>query len=118
MRRLLLILLTLILPFQFAWAGAAAYCQHEAEGPSAAAVQHFGHHQHQHSADSPGGDQKKALVDIDCGICHIASIPFACTDQPSAQTVQRIELVATPPAQHFTSHCATAPDRPQWQGLA
>lgn len=118
MRRLLLILLTIVLPFQFAWAGAAAYCQHEAEAPYAGSVRHFGHHEHHHSADVKTADGQKALDDIDCGICHIASIPFACTDRPSTETVQHVELVATPSEQRFTSLCARAPDRPQWPGLA
>ncbi|AGW94981.1 cation efflux protein, CzcI family [Cupriavidus sp. DF5525] len=132
MQRLLLILLALILPLQFAWAGAAAYCRHEV---AASAKAHLGHHEHQHKADSgahskasdkPGGTvsdkaadaDKLGLADPDCGICHIASLPFARADAPEVQAMRRVELA--PPASQpgFSSHSARAPDRPQWLRLA
>ncbi|WP_354683087.1 cation efflux protein, CzcI family [Cupriavidus necator] len=124
MQRLLLILLALILPLQFAWAGAAAYCRHEV---AAAAKAHPGHHEHQHKADatSPGkladttsDTDQLALPDPDCGVCHIASLPFARADAPDMQPMRRIEQA--PPARQpsFSSHSARAPDRPQWPRLA
>lgn len=115
MRRFLLILLSVILPFQLAWAGAAAYCQHEAP---ASVSRHFGHHEHQHKADANAEHDKKVLADSDCGICHMASIPFACPDHPATETLHRVERSTNPTEQGFASLCARAPDRPQWSRLA
>ncbi|WP_444634851.1 cation efflux protein, CzcI family [Cupriavidus oxalaticus] len=122
MQRLLLILLALILPLQFAWAGAAAYCRHEV---AAAAKQHLGHHEHQHKADA-GQHETKAdtdgdklgIADPDCGVCHIASLPFARADAPPMQASQHVEQAQAPPQPGFSSHSARAPDRPQWSRLA
>ncbi|WP_455153163.1 cation efflux protein, CzcI family [Cupriavidus basilensis] len=115
MRRLFLVLLVLVLPFQFTWAAAAAYCQHEAPAP---AVRHIGHHEHHHKADAKLKNDKKSIVDSDCGFCHIASLPFARADIPGTHTVQRVELVATLSDSSFASLNARAPDRPQWRRLA
>ncbi|WP_432261361.1 cation efflux protein, CzcI family [Cupriavidus sp. TMH.W2] len=124
MQRLILILLALVLPLQFAWAGAAAYCRHEVAGSAKA---HLGHHEHQHKAN--GGKQDKAagqaednaklgVPDPDCGVCHIASLPFARADAPDVQTMRRVELAPPAPQPGFSSHSARAPDRPQWPRLA
>ncbi|MGH8787333.1 MAG: cation efflux protein, CzcI family [Cupriavidus necator] len=114
MRRLFLILLVVILPFQFSWAAAAAYCQHE----TAPAVWHIGHHEHHHKADAKLEKDKKSVVDSDCGICHLASLPFARADMPGTPAVLRVELVSRLGDPAFTSLNARAPDRPQWQRLA
>ncbi|QRQ84659.1 cation efflux protein, CzcI family [Cupriavidus oxalaticus] len=122
MQRLLLILLALILPLQFAWAGAAAYCRHEV---AAAAKQHLGHHEHQHKADAgqhaakdSADADKLGMADPDCGVCHVASVPFARADGPRVQASQRVEQAQAPPQAGFSSHSARAPDRPQWPRLA
>ncbi|MBP0636470.1 cation efflux protein, CzcI family [Cupriavidus sp. AcVe19-6a] len=122
MHRLLLIVLALILPLQFAWAGAAAYCRHEV---ATAAKAHLGHHEHQHKADAgqhatkAGADvDKLGVADPDCGVCHIASVPFARADGPRVQASQRVALAQAPPQSGFSSHSARAPDRPQWPRLA
>lgn len=129
MQRLILILLALVLPLQFAWAGAAAYCRHEVAAASAKG--HLGHHEHQHKAN--GGNQDKAagqagdkaqdnaklgVPDPDCGVCHIASLPFARADAPDVQAIRRVELARPAPQPGFSSHSARAPDRPQWPRLA
>lgn len=133
MRRLFLIFLVVILPFQFAWAGAAAYCQHEETVRGAG---HFGHHEHRHQntgstasnevSSEPGQDRAhqqvdtkdKLTIDSDCGICHIASVPFACAAQTSTGIVARADAAPFHPPMRFASHSATAPDRPQWPRLA
>ncbi|SCB27132.1 cation efflux protein, CzcI family [Cupriavidus alkaliphilus] len=124
MQRLLLILLALVLPLQFAWAGAAAYCGHEV---AASAKAHFGHHEHRHQAGSgkqeqqadPAQDQAKLnLADPDCGVCHIASLPFAPADAQEVPALRRVELAPPVPQSSFSSHSARAPDRPQWPRLA
>ncbi|MGY8525353.1 cation efflux protein, CzcI family [Paracidovorax citrulli] len=127
MRRFFLLVLMLILPFQFAWAGAAAYCQHET-GP----VWHFGHHDHHHQqgsdqesgrellSDAGSGTQqdKTMLPDTDCGICHIASVPFAVAQQSSAASIRLPEIPPLLAHAMFPSHWNDAPDRPQWTSLA
>ncbi|QEZ45127.1 cation efflux protein, CzcI family [Cupriavidus oxalaticus] len=122
MQRLLLILLALILPLQFAWAGAAAYCRHEV---AAAVKQHLGHHEHQHKADAgqhaakdSADADKLGMADPDCGVCHVASVPFARADAPPMQASQHVEQAQAPPQPGFSSHSARAPDRPQWPRLA
>ncbi|MBF6990397.1 MULTISPECIES: cation efflux protein, CzcI family [Cupriavidus] len=124
MQRLLLIVLALILPLQFAWAGAAAYCRHEV---AAAAKAHLGHHEHQHQQKGEAGQpatkadadvDKLGIADPDCGVCHVASVPFARADGPRVQASQRVELAQAPRQAGFSSHSARAPDRPQWPRLA
>ncbi|WP_370637518.1 cation efflux protein, CzcI family [Cupriavidus sp. AU9028] len=115
MRRVFLILFVLILPFQLAWAGAAAYCQHE---PSIHGSWHFGHHEHQHKDGVKSETEKKPIVDADCTICHVASVPFACFEVPETRAAQRVELAPNPLELRFTSFFARAPDRPQWHRLA
>ncbi|SPC20176.1 cation efflux protein, CzcI family [Cupriavidus taiwanensis] len=124
MQRLLLVLLALVLPLQFAWAGAAAYCGHEV---AASAKAHFGHHEHRHQAGSgmqdpsadPAQDKAKLnLADPDCGVCHIASLPFARADAQDLPALRRVELAPPVPQPRFSSHSARAPDRPQWPRLA
>nr|WP_116341884.1 cation efflux protein, CzcI family [Cupriavidus taiwanensis] len=124
MQRLFLVLLALVLPLQFAWAGAAAYCGHEAEAANKA---HFGHHEHRHQAGSgkqgqpadPAPDKAKLnLADPDCGVCHIASLPFAPADAQDVPALRRVELAPPVPQPRFSSHSARAPDRPQWPRLA
>ncbi|SPK76552.1 Cobalt-zinc-cadmium resistance protein CzcI (plasmid) [Cupriavidus taiwanensis] len=124
MQRLLLVLLVLVLPLQFAWAGAAAYCGHEV---ALSAKAHFGHHEHRHQAGSSEQDQpadpaqekaKLNLADPDCGVCHIASLPFAPADAQDVSALHRVELAPPLPQPRFSSHSARAPDRPQWPSLA
>ncbi|NUO86717.1 MAG: cobalt-zinc-cadmium resistance protein [Cupriavidus sp.] len=124
MQRLLLVLLALVLPLRFAWAEAAAYCGHEV---AAAAKAHFGHHEHRHQAGTgkaeqqadPAQDKAKLnLADPDCGVCHIASLPFAPADAQDVPALRRVELAPPVPQSSFSSHSARAPDRPQWLRLA
>ncbi|WP_342918382.1 MULTISPECIES: cation efflux protein, CzcI family [Cupriavidus] len=108
----------LVLPFQFAWAGAAAYCQHEATVPG---IWHFGHHEHQHQGQSDLEQvekQNKTGIHSDCGVCHMASVPFAWAANPGLESLQRVEMAPVVVQAHFTSHNARAPDRPQWPRLA
>ncbi|MCR5867599.1 hypothetical protein [Aquincola sp. J276] len=132
MRRFLAIILFALLPFQFTWAAVAPYCGHETQ----AAVEHFGHHDHQHPADTgdgivlgenseagtdattDAGDVKtRGMIDLDCGHCHgtcsmILSLPSA---PPGA-------LSTLPPIAVLKecggAHAPTRPERPQWLPLA
>ena len=114
MRRFCLILLLLILPFQLNWAVAAAYCQHEEASQS---KWHFGHHEHHHQSSTKAGHDKKAVIDTDCGVCHLVSAAMACGQPLRLDTVDRAQ---TPPVSHalkLTSSSTRAPDRPQWRRL-
>lgn len=110
MRKLLLILLLTILPLQYAWSMAAVYCQHEP-----AKVTHFGHHGHQHQAQSDdGADQHKPVkVHSDCKVCHHAL-------QASVPGGAALALVVTagghaPPVPAlYLSHISDGPARPNW----
>jgi hypothetical protein len=71
MHRFILIVLMFLVPFQWTWAAAANVCQHETGGA------HFGHHEHQHEASSPGSvldteenDARALSVHPDCKVCH------------------------------------------------
>lgn len=79
MRRFLCVFLLIWFPFQMSWAAVAGYCQHE----TGAGANHFGHHQHSHSAskagdttakDHHGGDAKKLGADSDCATCHLSPL--------------------------------------------
>lgn len=114
MRRILLIFLVALLPVQLAWAATAAYCQHE----SAMLSQHFGHHQHEHNADTGGKAPKKSALDVDCSICHAASVQAALPAQTRVVSADALPAMGWPHEQAFSSESARAPDRPQWLGLA
>jgi hypothetical protein len=112
-----------MLPLQFSWAAVAVYCAHETQGAG-----HFGHHEHQHDADTgsladPASDTDAAgkktpgAMDLDCGHCHgqwsvMLTLPveppgFLSTAPPSASTTEA-----------GGAHTPTRPERPQWLPLA
>lgn len=120
MRRWLAILMLVLLPFQFTWAAVASYCGHE----RGVASQHFGHHEHQHHADStakqvdgdaagktPGGN------DLDCAHCH-----GSCSGIVSPLTGLVSPDIASQPAMLTAGLVRTLvhspPERPQWAPLA
>lgn len=120
MRKLFLILLLAVLPLQYAWSAAAAYCGHE-QGK----VQHFGHHAHQHHADSSDTDSTydssndegklpgKAKVHADCAVCHHAVQAFLLTAM--APPLASGGAAYPPPSDpHYSSHIAEGPKRPDW----
>lgn len=113
MRRFVLILVLLILPFQFSWAAAARYCQHE----TASASWHLGHHEHRHQ-DSSTDLEKKPVIDTDCGVCHIVSLPFVYAASLEIASAQRVQHHDSRHRSDFTSLNPRAPDRPQWLRLA
>ena len=128
MRRILAIVLLALLPLQFSWAAVASYCGHEEQ----AGATHFGHHEHQHHADTVGnaepvadldttadvsGDKVPGAMDLDCGHCHgycsvMLTLPSALpgalsTAHPSANLDEA-----------GGAHAPTRPERPQWLPLA
>lgn len=114
MRRLLLIFLLLVLPCQMSWAAAARYCQHEDAMP---ASWHIGHHEHRHEAKQ-GDHGKKPVIDADCGVCHLASLPMACAALTVEPVFARVQAPAPSVEPTFRSRNPGAPDRPQWSRLA
>ncbi len=132
MRRWLTVFLLILLPLQLSWAVAATYCAHEADP----AVNHIGHHQHQHDGsegarDASGAPEKtadkasekatekatdKALtcVDDDCGFCHLGH------SQPVASTPIVLPAVAGPVVEGsvpdaWSSRGPDRRERPNWQ---
>lgn len=110
MKKLLLILLLTILPIQYAWSMAAVYCQHE---PSK--VTHFGHHGHQHQAQS-GEDPdhgKPVKVHSDCEVCHHAVQASVLEDSgvmmPAADATHVSPLLSA-----YLSYISDGPVRPNW----
>lgn len=110
MKKLLLILLLTILPIQHAWSMAAVYCQHEP-----ATVTHFGHHGHQHQAQSDDGADKSKPVKVhsDCEVCHHAvqaSVPAAGGVDVAVEAIGH----APTAARRYLSHISEGPQRPNW----
>lgn len=71
-----MILLLVMLPLQLGWAALGSYCQHEPDSQA----KHFGHHFHQHKADSardgddgPDPETGKSLHG-DCNACASAGV--------------------------------------------
>jgi hypothetical protein len=109
-KKLLLILLLTILPIQYAWSMAAVYCQHEP-----AKVSHFGHHGHQHQAQSDEDPDhgKPVKVHSDCEVCHHAVQASLLADggvamQPADGTH------VSPLLSDYLSYISDGPRRPNW----
>ncbi|MYN43212.1 DUF2946 domain-containing protein [Duganella sp. FT109W] len=113
MKKILLILLLTILPIQYAWSMAAVYCQHEENK-----VSHFGHHGHQHQAQSDDDtDHSKPSKHGDCEVCHHAvqaSVPAA---EP-LMTVAPAAVFAPAGVPRYHSYIADGPPRPNWTLVA
>jgi hypothetical protein len=129
-RRFLAIVLLALLPLQFSWAAVASYCGHEEQ----AGATHFGHHEHQHHADTVGNaepvadlvrmrprmplrDKAPGAMDLDCGHCHgYCSVMPTVAVGPAWRT-----FTAHPSAildEAGGAHAPTRPERPQWLPLA
>jgi hypothetical protein len=127
-RRILAIVLLALLPFQFTWAAVASYCGHETQ----AAVEHFGHHEHEHHADLGGdaepdadlaanadvqGDKAPGAMDLDCGHCH-----GTCSAMLTLPSALPCLLSAAHPSAILEeaegAYAPTRPERPQWLPLA
>jgi hypothetical protein len=116
-RRFLLILLALM-TFQFTWNVASAYCMHEA----GLASNHFGHHQHNGSADelSLAAKDKSPLSkkvtahDAHCAYVHIAlaapDLAESCFNMENASDAVATALVSP------DSVVPSPPYRPKWTG--
>lgn len=102
MRRFVLICLLLTLPLQWGWAAAAAVCQHEADGAA-----HFGHHPHEHCADSAAAG-KTGAADSDCATCHGPGVPALMA--PVVLALQA--FVSVPPEAPLLRFVQRAPDNP------
>lgn len=121
MRRWLIIFMLTLLPLQLSWAEAASYCAHE----TGVAAQHFGHHEHRHSAGDTaaanaadnGVPGTQAAADLDCGACHagcaIAIVGSVITTPHSAPPT-----FVAPAALRLSAPPLSLPDRPNWARLA
>lgn len=72
-------------------------------------------HHHQSSAEAEHG--KKAVIDTDCGVCHMVSAPIAFGELTCLNTVESVEPAPLSREPKLSSSCARAPDRPQWRRL-
>lgn len=111
MKRLALIFLMILLSLQAAWAATSAYCQHE----QGAAVQHFGHHAHQHQAadkNDPGSGPASTFHG-DCAFCHLGSVGVlaAPLDVPPSPLAFPDVLAESG---FFPSVFLEGPERPKW----
>jgi hypothetical protein len=112
-KKLFLILLLTILPIQYAWSMAAVYCQHETSK-----VTHFGHHGHQHQAQSDdGADQGKLSKHGDCEVCHHA-VQAAAPGAEAVLTLARAAVFTPSGVLHYHSYIADGPPRPNWSFVA
>lgn len=112
MKKLLLIFLLFALPIQYSWAAAAVYCQHESKHTT-----HFGHHSHHHVAQAEKVAEKSdektklAILDYDCGYCHLS-----CQVTPTSVTPElTVPQALAPPVlqlSSFSSHFPEGPKRP------
>lgn len=112
LRRVVLLLMITLLPFQMSWAMAGAYCEHE----SGKAAQHFGHHDHVHTApDSDKSDTKvKFKLDLDCSFHSHAAFQGVTTDGISLSAVMN-SAVLNATASFLNPHTIfDRPERPNW----
>ena len=109
-KKLLLILLLTILPIQYAWSMAAVYCQHEP-----AKVTHFGHHGHQHQAqsDEDPDHSKPVKVHSDCEVCHHA-VQASVLKDTGVAVARAAGIHAAPPLSAYLSYISDGPRRPNW----
>ena len=120
MRRWLAIIMLTLLPLQFSWAAVAVYCGHE----TGKQVQHLGHHEHQHTAQSGVGKDGSstdkspaASFDFDCAHCH----SYCGSMPPSVGDMAQPTLTSHPMAlvkDALRTLAQSPPERPQWQPLA
>ena len=117
--RLVSILLLALLPLQFGWAVASAYCEHEV----GAAAQHFGHHEHQHRADTGTDEsgkkavQQQAAAHADCASCH-AGFAGVVLDAVHVLAVSLSRAATPPPLEALASAHLSEPERPNWSTSA
>lgn len=114
MKKLLLILLLTILPIQYAWSMAAVYCQHEP-----AKVSHFGHHGHQHQAQSDEDPDhgKPVKVHSDCEVCHHA-VQASVLEDGALVVQSAAQAHAAPLLIDYLSYISDGPQRPNWPLVA
>ena len=116
MRRLVLILMLLVMSVQWTWAAASSICGHEQQQ---AAIEHFGHHAHEHEGAAGNVADVDTDTHADCGNCHGAStvllVPAAeavpalqaergATPYRRAVTVGIPERLIRPPHTHLVWH--------------
>lgn len=110
LKRIIVVFLMLVMSFQMAWAVPSSYCQHE----QGVAVQHFGHHTHQHQDNGKAHPGKvPGSLDDDCAYCHLGGVIlpsawFSVVALPllSVSFSSNLEAMSSLPARE--------PERPKW----
>lgn len=111
----------LVMAFQLSWNVITSYCMHE----TGRAANHFGHHQHESTAeelalaakDKPDTIKKVSVHDAHCASCaHLAlGAPDSAEPPFAVHGMERVLAgVFAAPASAFSS----PPERPQWSGRA
>ena len=117
------LMLIVLFTLQMSWAVASAYCMHETDKTA----QHFGHHPHQHDAETDkaelGGQasdkssSQKAAAHPDCASCASSqlgdhSINFRAN--PNSANSYPFSLATLP----VPTSLPDRPERPKWMALA
>jgi hypothetical protein len=116
-----LYILLAIITFQLSWNVLTGYCMHE----TGRAANHFGHHQHNTSADELSvvakdkPDATKKVVAHDAHCASYVHLALAVPDLIEPLTFARIPELAIPQALVVPgSAFSSPPERPQWTGRA
>lgn len=112
MRRVFAIFMAVLVTLQFSWAAAASVCTHE----SSQAVQHVGHHAHEHKSAQSGSDHGGSplkSVDNDCPVCHFGG-PGAMSVHQAADQTTFARIRPSEPSQPKLPLVSEGPERPNW----
>jgi hypothetical protein len=110
LRRVVLLFMILLLPFQMSWAMAGAYCEHE----SGKAAQHFGHHDHVHTAPDSDQSSTKLKLDLDCSFHSHTAFQGVTTDSVLLSAAMN-GAVQNATASFLHPHTIfDRPERPNW----
>lgn len=108
--RIFLILMVCLIPFQITWAMAGAYCEHE----SGKAAQHFGHHDHVHSAPDSDKSGSNIKLDQDCSFHMHATFQGVTTEGMPMHVSMEGAVFNTSSASFHQYAFLDRPERPNW----
>jgi hypothetical protein len=110
LRRIFLILMMCAIPFQITWAMAGAYCEHE----SGKAAQHFGHHDHVHTAPDQDKSGSKGKLDLDCSFHMHATLQGVTTEGMYIYVAMEGAVLNASGASFHHHSVLDRPERPNW----
>lgn len=113
MLKKLIFMLALVFTVQVSWAVASSYCMHE----TGIEAQHFGHHDHQHKADTDtpqSAKTKLGMCDSDCDFCH-HSYANIVSVHISNFVLPIVNGVTDSPPSVYQSHIPEGLIKPNWR---